>query len=78
MGAVPDSPSGSEFVLHSIDGSTYKDSGGVSASIFPMPAFERLQQSSPAVFSSIFAYKPAGNLTVMVNGESQLAAGEYV
>jgi len=75
---VRDSPAGSEFVLHSIDGSTFKDSSGVSASIFPMPAFERLEQAAPAVFSSIFAYKPAGNLTVMVNGESQLAAGEYV
>ncbi len=75
---VHDSPGGSEFVLHSINGSTYKDSGGVSASIFPMPAFERLQQSSPAVFSSLFAYKSAGNLTVIVSGESQLAAGEYV
>ena len=60
-----DSPNGSEFVLHSIDGSTYKDSGGVSASIFPMPAFERLEQASPDVFSSLFAYKSAGNLTVM-------------
>ena len=75
---VRDAPGGSQFVLHSIDGSTYKDSGGVTASIFPMPAFERLQQSSPSVFSSLFAYKSAGNLTVMVNGESQLAAGEYV
>jgi predicted permease len=73
-----DSATGSDFVLHSIDGRTYKDGSGVSASIFPMPAFERLQQASAEVFSSIFAYKPAGNLTVMVHGESQLAAGEYV
>ena len=69
---------GSEFVLHSIDGSTYKDRGGVTASIFPFPAFERLQQSSSSVFSSIFAYQPAGNMTVMAKGESQLAAAEYV
>jgi predicted permease len=72
------SSAGSEFVLHSINGSTYKDRGGETASIFPLPAFERLQQASPAVFSSLFAYEPAGNVTVMVNGESQLAAGEYV
>ena len=73
-----DSMKGSEFVLHSVDGATYKEGGGVTASIFPMPAFERLVQASPAVFSSIFAYKPAGNVTVMVNGESLLATAEYV
>ncbi len=69
---------GSEFVLHSIDGSTYKDRGGVTASIFPFPAFERLQQTSSSIFSSIFAYQPAGNMTVMANGDSQLASTEYV
>jgi hypothetical protein len=33
-----------EFVLHSIDGRTYRDSAGISAAIFPFPAFERLQE----------------------------------
>src|SRR4029079_13120989 len=51
---------GSEFVLHSINGSTYNERGGTTASIFPLPAFERLQQASSSVFSSIFAYEPAG------------------
>ena len=40
--------SGDPFVLHSIDGSTFEDSSGVSAAIFPFPAFERLRDvSSP-------------------------------
>jgi hypothetical protein len=75
---VRGSNAASEFVLHSINGSTYEDHGGVTASIFPLPAFDELQHSSSAVFSSIFAYEPAGNVTVMVNGESQLAAAEFV
>ncbi len=69
---------GSEFVLRSIDGSTYRDSAGVTAAIFPFPAFERLQEASTPVFSSIFAYHPAGNVNVMVNGAAELATGEYV
>lgn len=72
------SMNGSEFVLHSVDGATFKENGGLTASIFPFPAFERLQQTSSSVFSSLFAYMPAGNVTVMVNGESQLAAAEFV
>ncbi len=72
------SMNGSEFVLHSIDGATFKENGALTASIFPFPAFERLQETSSSVFSSIFAYLPAGNVTVMANGESQLAAAEYV
>jgi macrolide transport system ATP-binding/permease protein len=68
----------SDFVLHSINGHTYEDAAGVTASIFPFPAFERLHQASGPVLSSLFAYEPAGNLTVMVHGDSQLAASEYV
>jgi predicted permease len=69
---------GSEFVLHSIDGSTYRDSVGTSAAIFPFPAFERLEQASAPVLSSLFAYKPAGSVNVMIKGEAELAKGEYV
>jgi macrolide transport system ATP-binding/permease protein len=67
-----------EFVLHSIDGRTYRDSAGISAAIFPFPAFERLQEASAPVFSSLFAYKPAGSMNVMIKGEAELAKGEYV
>jgi predicted permease len=71
--ATPD-----DFVLHSIDGSTYRDGSGVTAAIFPFPAFERLQQASAPVLSSLFAHKPAGRVNVMIKGEAELAQGEYV
>jgi predicted permease len=64
--------------LHSINGRTYRDAAGVTAAIFPFPAFELLQQSGSSSFSSLFAYHPAGNVTVMVKGESELAKGQYV
>jgi macrolide transport system ATP-binding/permease protein len=69
---------GSEFVMHSINGRTYRDSAGTTAAIFPFPAFERLQEASAPVLSSIFAYHPAGNVNVMIKGEAELAKGEYV
>ena len=45
--------------------------------IFPYPAFEELRKSTD-VFSTLFAYHPARNLTVMVGGGAQVANGEYV
>ena len=67
------------FVLHSIDGSTYRNSsGGVEARIFPYPAFERLQAASAPVLSSIFARFPAGKLTVRIDGAAELSGAEYV
>src|SRR6266850_520912 len=73
-------PAGSapEFVMHSIDGRTYDDPAGTTAAIFPFPAFQRLQQVSAPVLSSLFAYKRAGNVNVMIKGEAELAQGEYV
>lgn len=69
---------GSEFVAHSVDGRFYIDPAGRTASIFPFPAFERLQEASSPVLSSLFAYKSAGNMNVMIKGEAELAKGEYV
>jgi predicted permease len=69
---------GSEFVMRSINGTFYRDPGGVTGAIFPFPAFELLQQAHTQVFSSLFAYHPTGNLTVMVKGESEQAKGHYV
>ena len=51
---------------------------GITAAIFPFPAFERLQEASAPVLSSIFAYVPAGKSTCMIKGEAELAKGEYV
>jgi predicted permease len=70
--------SGGEFVLRSMDGSTYRHASGVSAAIFPYPAFERLQQVSAPVLSSVFAYFPGGKLNVIANGDAQLADGYLI
>ncbi len=64
-----------EFVMHSIDGSTYRDRSGITAAIFPFPAFERLQEASAPVLSSLFAYHPAGNVNVLIKGEAEIAKG---
>jgi macrolide transport system ATP-binding/permease protein len=69
---------GSDFVMHSIDGSIHDDAGGRTATIFPFPAFERMQDASTSVLSSLFAYHPAGELNVVVNGAAELATGEFV
>jgi predicted permease len=74
----PTTIDGHQFVLHAIDGSTYRDSGGVTAAIFPFPAFENLHDVSPKVLSSLFAYKQVGSLNLSINGEAELAGGEYV
>jgi macrolide transport system ATP-binding/permease protein len=69
---------GSEFVLHGIDGDFRLDSGGITATIFPFPAFERLQDVSAPVLSSLFSYYRAESLNVVVKGAAELATGEYV
>jgi predicted permease len=68
----------SPFVMRSMDGSTYADRSGLNAAIFPFPAFERLRPAAETVLSSLFAHKQAGGLNVIVDGEAELARGEYV
>ena len=65
-------------VMHGGDGRTYRDPSGFTAAIFPFPGFELLQEASTPVFSSLFAHKPAGGVTVRIKGEAELAQGEYV
>ena len=69
---------GSEFVLRSISGTFYDEPDGKSGLIFPFPAFERLQQVSEPVLSSIFGYFRAGRMNVIVKGSAELATGQYV
>src|SRR5258707_4128699 len=67
-----------DFVMHAMSGSSWDDSSlGVVSDIFPFPAFELLG-SNAEVFSSVFAYRPARNLTVTIRGQGDLANGEYV
>jgi macrolide transport system ATP-binding/permease protein len=74
--STPGTPNAS--VMHSGDGRTYRDPSGITAAIFPLPAFELLQQTSTPVFSSLFAHKTAGGVNVRVKGEAELVQGEYV
>ena len=73
----PPNPAASDqFVMHSMDGSTYDDRSGVTAAIFPFPAFEHLQDASAVVLSSLFAHKKAGGVTVRIQGQAELAQGD--
>jgi macrolide transport system ATP-binding/permease protein len=65
-------------VIHGMDGYTYPDPKlGIVAPIFPYPAFELLQKENSA-FSAIFAFHPAGPLSLSIKGQADVANGEYV
>ena len=71
-------PVANEFVLHSIDGSTYADRSGVTAPIFRFRPSSGCASASAPVLSSLFAHKPAGRVNVLINGQAEIAQGEYV
>jgi predicted permease len=65
-------------VVHDVNGYFHNDpKTGKTTSIFSYPAFELLRKSSD-VLSVLFAYHPAGKLNVMVQGQAEIADGEYV
>ncbi len=65
-------------VLHGMSGTTYNDGKtGITAGIFPFPAFDLLRKSD-AVFSSLFAYYPTRKVNLMVKGQAEQASGEFV
>jgi predicted permease len=66
------------FVMRSMDGRTYRDSSGLSARVFPYAAFERLSDASAPVLSSLFAFKDAGTVNLILDGEAETAQGLYV
>ncbi|HJU44551.1 MAG TPA: ABC transporter permease [Vicinamibacterales bacterium] len=67
-----------EFVMRGMDGEVYRHSAGVESRIFPFPAYERLQDVSAPVLSSLFAHKPAGRKNVMIRGAAELSDVHYV
>lgn len=69
---------GDQFVMHSMDGSSYRDQSGVISAIFPFPAFDVLRDAGAPVFSSLFAHKQGGSMNAIVRGEAELVQGEYV
>jgi macrolide transport system ATP-binding/permease protein len=67
-----------DTVFHGGSGAVYDDAKyGSSSRIFPYPAFERFQQSQ-TVFSSLFAYLPARNVTLLIGNQAETASGQYV
>jgi len=69
---------GPNTVVHAMSGSIWGDRKiGLTAGIFPFPAFE-LFQKNDSVFSSVFAYCPAGNRNLTIKNQSDIASGQYV
>jgi predicted permease len=67
-----------DSVVHNVSGYYENDPKlGKTAPMFPYPAFELLRKSGN-VFSVVFAYHPAGKLTAIVQGQAEVASGEYV
>ena len=57
---------------------SYSDpNGGFVGGIFAYRAFELLQRDT-SVFTTVFGYQGAGDLHLAVNGQAQIANGEYV
>ena len=68
---------------NAVHGTEYHDSYdddpimGMTGGGFSYPAFE-LFRKNDAVFSSVFGYQGAGDLTLTISGQADLARGEYV
>ena len=69
---------GNEFVIRAMDGSTYRYSGGVESRIFPFAAYQRLQEVSAPVLSSLFAHKQATRFNVLIRGQAELSDAEFI
>src|SRR5215813_616236 len=73
------SGSGRDSVIHRGSGNIWRDGPSTRMSgIFPYPAFELIRTNSAAVFSTVFAYYPTGNVNVMAKGQAEQASGEFV
>jgi len=65
-------------VVRGLHGTNYRDSkAGYTSGNFPYPAFDALRENNP-VFASLFSFNGAGRLNVQVQGQADLAAGQYV
>ncbi len=65
-------------VVRSHNGSNYDDpGGGMTSPDFPWPAYELLHNRN-SVFSTLFAYKRAGQLNLVVHGQAEVGDVELV
>lgn len=71
--AKPNAP-----VVHNHWGSNYAvPGGGITSPNFPYPAFELLREQEGA-FSRVFGHAEAGGLNLIIDGQAELADGQYV
>ena len=66
-----------DFVMHSMSGNDWSDSSGVTAGIFPYPAYELFRKNG-SVFSSVFAHLQfwqTRKINLAVKGQASTAAG---
>ncbi|MBL8233530.1 MAG: ABC transporter permease [Bryobacterales bacterium] len=71
--------SGRDSVVQNMNGSMWEEGdSGTVAGIFPYPAFDLIRSNARGVFSTVFAYYPAGKLNLLANGYAEIASGEYV
>jgi macrolide transport system ATP-binding/permease protein len=65
-------------VAQRFGGSTWQDpKTGYTSGNFPYPVFDLLRDKSP-VFSSVFAFSNASRLNLQIQGQADLASGQYV
>ena len=66
-------------VVQSHNGSSYDEAGqgGMTSPDFPWPAYELLRNHND-VFSTLFAYKDAGQLNLVVRGQAEVGPVEFV
>ena len=64
-------------VVHSHSGPNYPTTGGIESPDFPWQAYELFRDHNTS-FSTVFAYKEAGRLNVVVHGRAEVQAVEYV
>lgn len=64
--------------VHNHNGSSYNEpGGGITSPDLPWPAYSLLRNHND-VFSTLFAYKDAGQLNLMVQGQAELGDVEFV
>jgi macrolide transport system ATP-binding/permease protein len=66
-----------DFVMHSMSGNSWEDSSGVTAGIFPYPAYE-LFRKNDSVFASTFAHFQSWQtrkINLAIKGQAGTAAG---
>jgi len=65
-------------VVRNHTGSSYEEpDGGKTSPDYPYPAYELLRDNNH-VFSTVFGYAWAGRLNLLVDGQAELAEGQYV